>query len=128
MEIGSSTIAFVIGFLLVVAYLWTRKPWTKRTDQELVAIAAGSDWRYWKDALAELRRRGHDIHGYIPTVATRLVSDSRLEREAARHTLSDLFPEWQERLAACGYLPSQEPPEARAKLKPVFASFQLPLP
>lgn len=128
MDFASSTVAFIIGFVLVAAYLWTRKPWAKKADDELVGLATGGDWKSWKDALAELRRRGHDLTPYVPAIAARLLAESRFEREAARITLADLFPAWQERLAACGYQPAEPPEQARARLQPVFASFQLPLP
>ena len=109
MDIGSSTIAFVIGFILVGAYVWKRGRWDQKTNEDLEAKAAGADWRGWNNALFELKQRGVDLQPYVPHLAQHLVADSAFEREAARMALSDLFPEWQEQLTASGYRSADTP-------------------
>jgi hypothetical protein len=128
MDFGSSTVAFLIGFILVAVYLFKRRDWNRQTNEQLVAKAAGDDWAHWKNALLELQRRGEDVQAYVPRIATRLVSNSIVEREAARLTLSDLFPDWEQQLAASGYASTLAPQDARVRLQGVFSHFQLPPP
>jgi hypothetical protein len=128
MDIGSSTVAFLIGFLLVGAYLWDRGKWNRKTNEELVATAAGSDWKHWKNAMVELQQRGVDIQPFVPNVAARLLAESMMERQAARITLGDLFSDWNQQLTDCGYTAAQAPAEARQRLAPVFGHFNVPLP
>jgi hypothetical protein len=125
MEIGSSTIAFIIGFALVAAYLWKRGRWDRKTNEDLEAKAAGPDWRGWNNALVELKQRGVDIQVYVPHLARHLVAESAFEREAARMALHDLFPQWQQQLTACGYQSSDSPVASRTRLQPVFQHFGL---
>ncbi|TWO70930.1 hypothetical protein FN976_13310 [Caenimonas sedimenti] len=128
MDVGSSTIAFIIGFALVAAYVWNRGRWDQKTNEDLEARAAGPDWRGWNNALFELQQRGVPIEAYVPHLARHLVAESAFEREAARMALSEQFPEWQQQLAACGYQSSDSPAVSSPRLQPVFAHFNLPTP
>ncbi len=125
MEFGSSTIAFIIGFVLVAAYLWKRSRWDQKTNEGLEAQAAGPDWRAWNNALFELKQRGVDIQGYAPHLARHLVAESAFEREAARLALSDQFPAWRQQLETCGYQSSDSPVASGTRLLPVFQHFNI---
>ena len=125
MEIGSSTVAFVVGMALVGAWVWNRNRWGRKSDEELLALANAEDWRHWQDALEELQRRGADLAGHDRRLAAHLLSDSPFEREAARLALAALWPEWKQDLIACGYMSTQSPEESRTKLAPLFAHFHV---
>ena len=128
MDLGSSTVAFVIGLVLVGLYLWRQGKTTPPAEmavEELQALATGNDWRHWKTGLGELIRRGVDVQPYVARIAEHLLADSLLQREAARVTLTELFPDWQAQLAASGYVSTAAPDDSRAKLAPVFQHFRL---
>ena len=127
-DLGSSTIAFIIGFVLVMAYVWKRGRWDKKTNEDLEARAAGPDWRGWNNALFELQQRGVDIQPYVPHLARHLLADSPFQREAARMALADHVPGWKEQLQGCGYCSTESPEASRPRLAPVFRHFSLAAP
>jgi hypothetical protein len=128
MELGSSTIAFLLACALVAGYLWQRGRLGKMSDEELAARAGGEDAGQWQDALLELKRRGANLKPHVERIAAHLLAEAEDEREVARSVLTHLFPEWQQQLAACGYSAADPPATARTKLRNAFRELGLPAP
>ena len=76
--------AIVVALGLGAGWLLDRRRWRSKTREQLAAMLQGSDWRYYKMAIRELKRRGEDVSVHIPRLVGMLVSDSRVERGAAK--------------------------------------------
>jgi len=120
MDLSTSTIAFLLACVLVGAYLWNSKRWAQVPQDRLQAMAGGPDPSVWKASLRELQHRGVDTAPYVAHLAARLLATDASEREAAWGALTDVYPEWQRDLTACGYQPEEDVAVSRGKLQPVF--------
>ena len=116
------TIAMTIAIVtlailaLVVAGLFDRLRWRKKSREELLALITGGDWQRWKPAIKELGRRGDAIEQYAVWPLNGLTADSKMIREAARVTLVDLYPEIGIKLKACAYRSVDDVETCRQKL------------
>ncbi len=126
MNVSTSSIAFLLACALVGGYLWSRRRWAQMTPQRLAELAGGTDPGAWKGSLRELRRRGIDLAPHVTRLAALLLSPHADERESAHSTLTELFPEWQRDLAACGYRPQDPVEVSRPRVQPVFQHLHVP--
>ncbi len=108
----------VVAF--AAAFISDLRTWRNKSRDELLAHALGSDWRYWKACMRELKRRGEDVSRCVPHIASHLLSEYQFLREAAQRALSDVFPEIRAALRECGYRPADPAGESRAKLAALF--------
>ena len=120
MQVSSDTIAFLLAAALVGGYLWNRGRWGKLSDEQLAALASGPESRRWKPALQELQRRGHDVQAHVAHIASQLLAPAAEARQAAHAALTDLYPEWERQLTACGYRPEDELSISQQRLQPVL--------
>ena len=112
----------LLAIPLILLAIWLdRRRWSRKPREQLVAMLTSDNWRYWKPALKELRRRGDDTSIYQPRLLSRLLAESRLEREAARITVADHYPELRASLA--DYRSADAVDSSRAKLKPLLERF-----
>jgi hypothetical protein len=125
MQTSSGAIVFVVAVMLA-AFVWETLKWRRKSHADLEKMIQGRDWRYWKTALKELKRRGEDIERFVPLLLSRMLTDKRMRREAARITLSDTFPYLRPELKP--YSSADDPAISRDKLAPLVARFPLPDP
>lgn len=129
MDLSTSTIAFLLACALVGGYLWNSKRWGQVPQEELLAMLHGPDPTVWKASLRELQHRGTDTAPHVARLAALLLAPEPSRREAAWGALTDVFPEWQRDLAACGYRPDEDVDRSRDKLRLVFEHLRVqPLP
>jgi hypothetical protein len=114
----------VLGLILVLAYAWETLKWRHKPVAELEQMVTGRDWQKWKAGLKELKRRGDNIERFIPLLLNRMIEEKRMRREAARITLSDMFPHLRSELK--GYSSADDPAVAREKLAPLLARYPAP--
>ncbi len=116
--------AGLVIYLLVVlaaAYAWETYKWRSRPTSDFEGMVTGDDWKRWTSGLKELRRRGENIERYVPVFLSRMLADSRLRREAARTSVSDVFPGLRPELRA--YHSSDSPDVSRQKLAPLLGRY-----
>ena len=82
-----------------------------------------NDWRFYKPAIQELKRRGEDVTVFIPKIVALLISETKMDRMAGLITLKDCFPELVSEIA--GFSPSADITLCRAKAAPLLARFKL---
>jgi hypothetical protein len=120
-----SITSIVIVLLAIPLVLWAlhvdRRRWTSKPSEELHGILASDDWKRWKLALKELRRRGEDTAVYIPQLIPRLLANSHTAREAARIILVNQFPELRQHLEA--YRAADDVSVSRKKLAHLFEQY-----
>jgi hypothetical protein len=81
-----------ICLAVAVALFLDKRSWRQKSTESLREMALGGDWRRWEAGLRELQRRGDSLEGIAQHLAPHLLSDSALEREAARAALVRYFP------------------------------------
>jgi hypothetical protein len=108
----------IVALLLIIAFVWDRSSWRRKSHEDLARMASGTSWGHWHTAIAELKRRGVDVSVYVPKLLGALLAPSKFEREAARHILDSLFPDLRHLLV--GYSVSQDVDVLREKLRPAF--------
>ncbi len=79
--------------LLVAAWHYDKRSWRRKTAEELVRILQSENWRSYRAAIRELRRRGEAVEIYQPRLVALLASKVTIERAAARIIITDCFPE-----------------------------------
>ena len=84
-------------------------------------MLGSDDWRHWKLALKELKRRGDDTSIYVPQLLPRLLADTQMAREAARIILVGQFPELRDQLS--GYRAADDIDSSRSKLTSLFQRY-----
>lgn len=120
----SATSIAVLGIILLIAYAWETLKWRRKPVAELERMVTGRDWQKWKMGLKELKRRGDDIERFVPLLLTRMIEEKRMRREAARMTLSDMFPHLRPDLK--GYSSADDPAISRQKLASLLERYPLP--
>ncbi len=121
-------IATIVLFALAVpvavwAYRSDNREWASKSKSELLAMVSSDDWRGWKLALQELRRRGDDISSFVPVMLQRLLTEETFARASAHITLIDLFPELRPRLKQ--YQPQDKIEVSREKIGPLLQEYPL---
>lgn len=112
-----TTTSVFIGVASIAATVWLeRRKWRDKPREELVAMASGKEWRYWRHSIRELMRRGEDVRPYLRSVAGYLVDEKRMPREAARSVLADLLPGAKQQLSNAKFNGADEPAVSREKL------------
>ena len=117
----------IIVFWTVVflaAYAWETVKRRRKPLAEMEQMMTGHDWRKWKTGLKELRRRGVDIEGCLPLLFERMLVDKRMRREAARITVSDIYPHLRSELR--GDSSADDPAVSREKLAFLLARYPQP--
>jgi hypothetical protein len=66
-----------IAAALVVAWHLDRRSWSKRSNEELERMVAGTNPLGWKNGLVELQRRQIDGRELIPVLLPHLLDDSK---------------------------------------------------
>jgi hypothetical protein len=118
----TTTIILILAIPLV---LWAiradSRRWTTRSREDLIGMLGSDDWKYWKLAMKELRRRGEDTSIYVPHLMPRLLADTQMVREAARITLASHFPEVRDHLS--DYRAADDVNISRKKLTSLFEKY-----
>jgi len=84
--------AAVVALLLAGGWLVDRWIWRARPREKLLAMLESGNWRYYKAAILELRRRGEDVSVHAPRIQALLASGSRVERAAGAAIARACFP------------------------------------
>lgn len=116
---GILAIAIVVG-ALAAAWAADVLRWRRMPLSDLERMASADNWKAWKGALVELRRRGENIERFAPLMVQGLFADTAMAREGARVTLSDMFPEIRPQLSGFKCL------EAPEVLRTKFGNLRLP--
>ena len=112
----------VLAIPLILLAIWIdKRRWWRKPRAELIAMLASENWRYWKQALKELRRRGEDTSVHLPRLIPKLLANSRVEREATRITLVNHYAELREQLA--DFRAADEVDISRQKLKSLLEKY-----
>jgi hypothetical protein len=114
----------VLCLILLLAYAWETLKWRRKPVAELEEMIAGREWQKWTMGLKELKRRGEDIERFVPLLLSRMIEEKRMRREAARMTLSDMYPHLRPDLK--GYSSADSPDVAREKLAALLARYPPP--
>ena len=111
----------VVALGLGAGWFLDRRRWRSKTREQLAAMLQDSDWRYYKMAIRELRRRGEDVSVHLPRLVGMLVADSRMERGAAKVILGACFPELAGELK--DFSPTASLEVCRARAAPLLERF-----
>lgn len=87
------TALIVVVPLLLCAWVIDIWLWRRKSRDKLVGMLKSDDWRSYKPAVLELRRRGDDVTIYLPRIVAMLVSNSKIERAAAKAIIKSCFPD-----------------------------------
>ncbi len=79
--------------LLAAAWHYDKRSWRRKSREKLVGILRSGNWRCYRAAIQELRRRGEAVSVYRPRVVALLASPVSIERIAAQIIIGDCFPE-----------------------------------
>jgi hypothetical protein len=117
------TTLILVAALLAGAWFVDRWLWRRRSREKLIGMLQSNNWRLYKPAIRELRRRGEDVTAYIPRIVALLVSNSKTERAAAKTTISACFPDLIKEIA--GYSATADIDACRARAAPLLSRFRI---
>jgi len=106
---------------LVGSWYGDKQSWRRKPREILVQILRADDWRRYRAAITELRRRGEDVSVYLPRIVGKLASESFVERTAAQVIIKNCFPELAAEIQ--GYSPSAGVEACRAKAASLLARY-----
>jgi hypothetical protein len=111
----------IIAVALVVGWFCAFFGWRRKPREELHRMLQSNKWRYYQSAIKELRRRGEDVTVYLPRIVAMLVSDSLIERTAAKQAIENCFPDLAPEIA--GFSPASGVEACRAKAVGLLSRF-----
>jgi hypothetical protein len=119
----NATTFILVAVLLAGAWLVDRELWRRKSRDKLIEMLHSDNWRRYKPAILELRRRGEDVTVHVPKIVALLLSKSKVERAAAKATIGACFPDLAKEVA--GYSATADLEACRIKAGPLLSRFPI---
>ena len=117
----SAETLITVAVALVVGWFFAFFGWRRKPREELHRMLQSNNWRNYRSAIKELRRRGEDVGVYIPRIVALLVSDSLIERTVGKQVIQSCFPDLAREIA--GFSPASGVEACRAKAAGLLSRF-----
>src|SRR2546430_2099734 len=86
-------LAVVAAVTIFIVAVWRWNSLRNKSTEDLRAFLRSGDWRFYRNALIELRRRGVDIKDENRQVLRMLMAESPFRRQAGWLIVKEIYPE-----------------------------------